>query len=53
MTPSSAGNYSRMELTMRAKKGLSKHVLDLLRGGGAHVDFATAIASLPLVLKQA
>ena len=53
MTLSSAGNYFRMELTMRAKKGLRKHVLDLLRGGGAHVEFETAVASFPVELRGA
>ena len=53
MTLSSAGNYFRMELTMRAKKGLRKHVLDLLRGGGAHVEFETAVAGFPVELRGA
>lgn len=33
------------------QKGVREHVLYLLRGGGAHVDFETAIKGLPVDLR--
>lgn len=37
----------------RADKALRQHVLYLLRGGGAHVDFEKAIGDLPAALRGA
>ena len=36
---------------MDRDKELREHVLYLLRGGGAHLDFETAIADLPVALR--
>jgi hypothetical protein len=38
---------------MDRDKELREHVLYLLRGGGAHLDFETAIADLPVALRGA
>jgi len=36
---------------MKSTQSLREHVLYLLRGGGAHVDFNRAIADVPLALR--
>ena len=38
---------------MNTDKALRDHLLYLLRGGGAHLDFDTAIADLPIELRGA
>ena len=38
---------------MDRDKLLREHVLYLLRGGGAHLDFDTAVADLPVALRGA
>jgi hypothetical protein len=38
---------------MSTEKALREHVLYLLRGGGAHLDFEAAIAGLPAALRGA
>jgi len=38
---------------MNTDKALREHLLFLLRGGGAHLDFDTAIADLPIALRGA
>src|SRR5437870_382119 len=39
------------ETIMNADQALREHVLYLLRGGGAHLDFERAIADLPVAVR--
>jgi hypothetical protein len=41
----------RGRMTMANDKSLREHLLDLLKGGGAHLDFETAIKALPVGLR--
>jgi DinB family protein len=40
-----------MPAAKQIEPSVRKHVLDLLRGGGAHVDFEAAIARFPVALR--
>src|SRR5437763_277652 len=45
---SDAERARRSETAMKSDQALREHVLYLLGGGGAHVDFERAIAKLPV-----
>ena len=42
-----------MKTSMDRDRALRKHLVDLLQGSNAHIDFASAVAGLPVMLRGA